>query len=78
MPSWKINCLKSEDHTNPSVLTSTINDEANKIDSIPSAINHENGGKVKKVFFDKLFEISRCTQISRQGRHVRLREKYCG
>ncbi|CAF1491315.1 unnamed protein product [Adineta steineri] len=41
MPSWKINCLKSEEHTNPSVLSSNTINESNKIDSIPQVIDHE-------------------------------------
>ncbi|CAF1018555.1 unnamed protein product [Rotaria sp. Silwood1] len=42
MPVWKINCLKSEDGTNPSTLSSTTIDETNKIESISSSIDHQN------------------------------------
>ncbi|CAF2348999.1 unnamed protein product [Rotaria sp. Silwood2] len=42
MPVWKINCLKSEDGTNPSILSSTTIDETNKIGYIPSSIDHQN------------------------------------
>ncbi|UJR27573.1 hypothetical protein I4U23_008854 [Adineta vaga] len=42
MPSWKINCLKSEDHTNISTLPLNAIDESNKIDSILSTLNHDN------------------------------------
>ncbi|CAF1565779.1 unnamed protein product [Rotaria sordida] len=42
MPVWKINCLKSDDDTNPSTLSSTTIDETNKIESISSSIDHQN------------------------------------
>jgi hypothetical protein len=38
MPGWKINCLKSEDGTNPSNTT----EQTNKTESIPSSIDHQN------------------------------------
>jgi hypothetical protein len=46
MPGWKINCLKSEDGINPSILISNTIDETNKTETVPSPTEHENAGKV--------------------------------
>jgi hypothetical protein len=46
MPSWKINCLKSEENVNPSTLSSSnTTDETNQIDSTSSAIDRQDTGK---------------------------------
>ena len=46
MPSWKINCLKSEDGTNPSTSLSNTIEEQNKTELISLPINNQNTGKV--------------------------------
>ena len=51
MPHWRINCLKSEDGTNPSTLSSNTKDETNQTESISSSIDHQNSGKFKFLFF---------------------------
>jgi hypothetical protein len=51
MPGWKINCLKSEDGTNPSIIIPNTTDETNKIESTSSSTDHPNIGKFKSFFF---------------------------
>jgi hypothetical protein len=45
MPGWKINCLKSEDGTNPSTSLSNTTEETNKTESILSPIDQQNTGE---------------------------------
>lgn len=45
MPVWKINCLKTEDGTNPSSCAlSSTSDEANKTEPILSSNGHQSEG----------------------------------
>jgi len=53
MPSWKINCLKSEENVNPSTLSSNTTDETNQIDSISSAIDRQDTGKYKFYSYNR-------------------------
>jgi hypothetical protein len=47
MPSWKINCLKSEDGPHPSISTT---DETNKVESTPLSTDPQCTGKFLFLF----------------------------
>lgn len=46
MPGWKINCLKSEDGTNPSTSLPNTIEETTKTDSIPIPIESPYTGNI--------------------------------
>lgn len=46
MPGWKINCLKSEDGTNPSTLSSPTTDDINKIEIIQTSTDYQSSGNL--------------------------------
>ncbi|CAF0889056.1 unnamed protein product [Adineta ricciae] len=74
MPSWKINCLKSEDHGNLSTLpTNTIN-ESNQLDSILSSIEHDNADTAETITAIDIHSLpSSPTTLSRRDQKQRYR-----
>lgn len=49
MPSWKINCLKTEDGLiNPPSTLTILNDEStNKSDTVSTTLDHRNAGNIR-------------------------------
>jgi hypothetical protein len=81
MPSWKINCLKSEHENLGTTFTSQIPDETDQIDVSPSTSDHRIIGKYKVPIDLKPIDsnsalvrttIVSCYYIRREKKHVRV------